>query len=459
MLKISVEFLDQYSRFLADNNVPKPSHGHYQKWLRYYLDFCHKYGHIALDNDSLTGFIRKLHEKNQTIYQQKQASHTVQLYYQLMEQNSSDKKRLPDTSKLPSRKATNPDDVTDFHKSTRLESMAKSNSSRCVNTTVDQELLDLWDQVYWKLKEEINIRHYSPKTLRTYSHWIRQFQSFVHNKYPDSLENEYVKAFLTFLAVKRKVAASTQNQALNAVLFLFRHIIGQELGDLKGTVRAKKKERTMSIRLSVSCTILSLTIFILGCDKKTPQRREESEAQQPTSPKRVAKGDKSKVATKYQRIFEAAEAGDLDDIKKHLSRGVDIDLGDADGVTALHFAAWEGHKGVVEFLLAKGADANTKDSDGETALMGALEFEQVEIAKTLLDKGAKLNAQNDDGKTPLYIAAEWGHKAQTEMAEMLLAKGANPNVASNTGATPIQAALHRNDTDFVELLREHGATE
>lgn len=58
---------------------------------------------------------------------------------------------------------------------------------------------------------------------------------------PNSLDNEDVKAFLTFLAVKRKVSASTQNQALNSVLFLFRHIIKRDFGDLAGTVRAKKK--------------------------------------------------------------------------------------------------------------------------------------------------------------------------------------------------------------------------
>ena len=50
-----------------------------------------------------------------------------------------------------------------------------------------------------------------------------------------------VKEFLTFLAVKRKVAASTQNQAFNALLFLFRHILKNEFGELKGVVRAKRK--------------------------------------------------------------------------------------------------------------------------------------------------------------------------------------------------------------------------
>ncbi len=98
-----------------------------------------------------------------------------------------------------------------------------------------------WDWVYWQLKNEIKVRHYSINTFKTYSQWIHQFQRFVKDKSPQSLVNADVKEFLTFLAVKRKVAASTQNQALNAVLFLFRHIIKKEFGDLQGTVRAKRK--------------------------------------------------------------------------------------------------------------------------------------------------------------------------------------------------------------------------
>ncbi|RMD99714.1 MAG: hypothetical protein D6814_05065 [Calditrichaeota bacterium] len=69
------------------------------------------------------------------------------------------------------------------------------------------------------------MRHYSPKTYKTYAMWIRKLQHFSHEKAPDSLSSEDVKAFLTHLAVNRKVAASTQNQAFNALLFLFHHIL------------------------------------------------------------------------------------------------------------------------------------------------------------------------------------------------------------------------------------------
>lgn len=80
MLKINTELLKQYCGLLRSNNVPDTEHRHYQKWLRYYLDFCHKYQFIAADQDSLSYFMRKLHEKNQMIPQQKQASRAIQLY-------------------------------------------------------------------------------------------------------------------------------------------------------------------------------------------------------------------------------------------------------------------------------------------------------------------------------------------------------------------------------------------
>ena len=95
--------------------------------------------------------------------------------------------------------------------------------------------------VYNDLKSEIKIRHYSPNTLKTYTGWARQFQDFTKSKNPQLLVDSDVKDFLTHLAVDRKVAASTQNQAFNALLFFFRHVIKTEFGELKDIPRAKRK--------------------------------------------------------------------------------------------------------------------------------------------------------------------------------------------------------------------------
>jgi len=99
-----------------------------------------------------------------------------------------------------------------------------------------------WVAIYDALEAEIKIRHYSPKTLSSYRAWLRKFQSFLKSKDSRLLGQQDVKAFLTHLAVDKKVAASTQNQAFNALLFLFRHVLKQDFGEIKDVPRAKRKQ-------------------------------------------------------------------------------------------------------------------------------------------------------------------------------------------------------------------------
>jgi integron integrase len=98
-----------------------------------------------------------------------------------------------------------------------------------------------WIAVYEQLETAIKVRHYSPKTLKSYRSWARKFQGFTRSKAPGELSAEDVKAFLSFLAVEKQVSASTQNQAFNALLFLFRHVLQKEFGKVEGVVRAKKR--------------------------------------------------------------------------------------------------------------------------------------------------------------------------------------------------------------------------
>lgn len=102
-------------------------------------------------------------------------------------------------------------------------------------------LHEAWEPVYENLANEIKVRHYSPKTLKAYRNWVRKFQQFLKGKSPEGLSVDDVKDFLTFLAVEQKVSASSQNQAFNALLFFFRHILGEEFGKVEGVVRAKRK--------------------------------------------------------------------------------------------------------------------------------------------------------------------------------------------------------------------------
>ena len=99
-----------------------------------------------------------------------------------------------------------------------------------------------WIDKLTKLKEEIRVRHYSAKTLSSYYGWARKFQTFVRSKSPALLDTDDVKRYLTWLAMEKNVAASTQNQAFNALLFFYRHVLGREFGKVDGVVRAKRRK-------------------------------------------------------------------------------------------------------------------------------------------------------------------------------------------------------------------------
>lgn len=98
-----------------------------------------------------------------------------------------------------------------------------------------------WIAAYTRLAKDIQVRHYSPKTLKAYTLWVQHFQTCTRSQDPDSLSSADVREFLTCLAVTKKVSASTQNQAFNALLFVYRHVLNQEFGTVEGVVRAKRK--------------------------------------------------------------------------------------------------------------------------------------------------------------------------------------------------------------------------
>jgi len=237
MIDIPRDVLLQYNSILIKKSIPISSQHYYRQWLRYYLDFCHKYGFSHSIRESLVQFIGKLQEKHQPQPQQNQAAQAVSFYYELLQVgvNSADGENI----------------VLDAETHPRLEQKEKILSSSYVQTSQIQvqgdsripenSVAEQWKNTYADISAEIKIRHYSPRTLEVYVMWLRKFQGFTRNKSPLLLSSVDVKEFLKYLAVELNVAASTQNQAFNALLFLFRHVLKKDFGDYKDCVRAKKK--------------------------------------------------------------------------------------------------------------------------------------------------------------------------------------------------------------------------
>jgi len=98
-------------------------------------------------------------------------------------------------------------------------------------------------RLYGRVVEGLRVHHYSRRTEEAYIHWIRRFIEFHQHRHPRQLAEEDVNRFLTHLAVREHVAASTQNQALSAILFLYEHVLKQPLDRIEGVVRARRPKR------------------------------------------------------------------------------------------------------------------------------------------------------------------------------------------------------------------------
>ena len=120
-------------------------------------------------------------------------------------------------------------------------------------------------------------------------------------------------------------------------------------------------------------------------------------------------------------IHTVSEEGNIEAVKQHLAAGTDVDAGNEDASTPLHYAVAFSHKETAELLIANGADVNAKDMNGRTPLHWAAFERHNQIVELLIANGADVNAKDNEGKTPLYFAELTRHK---ETADLLRKHGA-----------------------------------
>ena len=178
-------------------------------------------------------------------------------------------------------------------------------------------------------------------------------------------------------------------------------------------------------------------------------------------------------------IQNAAKAGNIEVVKKHLASGVDVNEDAGFGMTALQNAAAFGHREIVELLIANGADVNIRNLMNLTALdqasmldftdtidllrkhggktgaelwaeesiLGAANIGDIKLVEKYLSDGADVNEKGDSGETALHLAAT---KAVTEL---LISKGADVNAMNDFGNSPLDEF---DEGEIADLLRKHG---
>jgi len=124
-----------------------------------------------------------------------------------------------------------------------------------------------------------------------------------------------------------------------------------------------------------------------------------------------------------EAIFEASRNGEANEVKTLLQRGCgSVKYRDQYGLTALHAAAFKGHKDVMRVLVElAGLDLEGEDEEGHVPFHMAVQSGDVGTVQVLLEKGVNLNVVNKRGATPLYMARIWGHH---DICELLVSRGA-----------------------------------
>jgi len=183
------------------------------KWLRFYIDFCLKYGFAPRERSSLASFLQKLEGKGQSEEQLEEAGRSLDLFYEI----------------VPSFDGPGAAEAT------------QAEGSRSVSPSPRARE---WDPVFAQLEEVMALRQLARSTRKTYRGYVNQFRRYVKTKgcsLAEVGEDEAV-GYLTELAVVRNVSASTQNQAFNALLFLFRHVLKRPYELKDRVVRAKTRK-------------------------------------------------------------------------------------------------------------------------------------------------------------------------------------------------------------------------
>jgi integron integrase len=175
------------------------------------------------------------------------------------------------------------------------------------------------------MRKILRLLHRSYRTEQTYIGWVRQFYRFMKGSPPHSLESKNVKDFMTYLAVERNVSVSTQNQAFNAVLFLFRHILERSIDDIGEAIRAKRtrrlpvvltKKELEDLLSHLSGLDLLMSKVIYGCGLRLQEcleiRIKDIDFEGNTITVRQGKGDKDRATVFPEKIKK--------ELREHLNK-------------------------------------------------------------------------------------------------------------------------------------------
>lgn len=223
------KFWNAFKACVEENRVRPDRSPFYVKWAQTFVDFLPGKRLRDRSRQDIEAFIADMGKQpGLEDWQVKQAEHALKILYETFlpgyASYAAAKPAQQDTEKKPRTSAVKTGDFRD--------------------RVVPGEVERLYSNLVDALKSEIRTRHYSIRTESAYLDWVRRFIAFHDYADPGSMDAAVaVKKYLDYLAMTREVAASTQNQALNALVFFYNHAMCKPFGEMDSFVRAKRPQR------------------------------------------------------------------------------------------------------------------------------------------------------------------------------------------------------------------------
>jgi integron integrase len=224
---------------LEEVGVPDKQHGFYAHWVRQLFNRYPDRSRRSLGPSEISDFLESLRlDGSMQAWQVAQARDALILYYEQFRG-------------IPLRKMPKPSEEAKQLKPTPSPKAARFRKSVPAPAEITSPVADKvnWPAFKGAVIEVLRVKNYALATERTYWQWIRKFVTHFHGRKPSLMGANEIHAWLGHLAVNENVAAATQNQALNAVVFLYRDVLKKEIGDFSTFPRAR-----MGKRLPVVCS-------------------------------------------------------------------------------------------------------------------------------------------------------------------------------------------------------------
>jgi integron integrase len=222
-------FWEAFRSCAEENRVDAGRSAYYVKWAQAFFRFIPGKRLRDRTRDDIDAFLEDLGKRPGTAeWQVRQAEHSLKILYEVFLPNYAPVNLAEETKEARERKAEG----------------SEAKGGVFLDRALPGEVERLFAALINTIKSEIRSRHYSIRTESAYVDWARRFIAFHGYADPRNLNaTKAVKEYLEYLAVKRAVAANTQNQALNALVFLYNNVLNKPFGELETFIRAKRPQR------------------------------------------------------------------------------------------------------------------------------------------------------------------------------------------------------------------------